>query len=426
MKSEAITALPLRSVARGASLADGPSIVVCGSVAAGFESVVDELERCFVERGEHGAAFAAVVDGRPVVDLWGGYADWSAHRLWRTDTIAGIFSGTKGLVAVCLSLLIERGLLDLDAPVCAYWPEFSACGKEDILIRHVVSHEAGLPGLATPVSLEEATDAARMAALLAAQPAAWPPGTRVCYHALTFGWLCGELVRRIDGRTVGEMFQDEVASPLALDAWIGLPAELEERLAVLERGPGFGSQPRDRIASSDHDPVGWSIWANPPRFSGDDLPGNRRYWRAAEIPATNGHASARSMARLYGCLARGGEIEGTRLLRPPTIQAGATCLARGVDPYLDKPVRFGIGFQLQTDSMPFGPVPRAYGHNGAGGSAHGAWPELRVGFSYVTTSLRESHERDERPASLLRALHEAVVIDATRSAPTSAAAGAER
>jgi CubicO group peptidase (beta-lactamase class C family) len=263
------------------------------------------------------------------------------------------------------------------------------------------------------VTPEEATDDRRMARLLAGQPLIWAPGTRLYYHAMTFGWLCGELIRRVDGRSVGRLFGDEIARPLGLDAWIGLPAEHESRVAVLERGRGFGAQRRDGDASPERDQVAWSIWGNPPRYATDPLPVNTRSWRAAEIPASNGVAAARSVARLYGCLARGGEIDGVRLLVPDSLELGSTCLARGVEPYLDKPMAFGVGFELQTEAMPFGPAAVACGHTGAGGSVHGAWPHLKAGFSYVTSMLCESRVPDPRSAALLRALHESLMSEAT-------------
>jgi CubicO group peptidase (beta-lactamase class C family) len=382
-----------------------PLGLVHGFVAPGFEPVAEELERNLTERGDRGAAFAAYVDGRPVIDVWGGLADAEHEVPWRRDTIAGVFSGSKGLVAACLLLLIDRGALDLEAPVCAYWPEFAAHAKDGVLVRHLVSHQAGLPGLATPVTPVEAADDVRMAALLAAQPALRPPGTWLCYHAVTFGWLCGELIRRVDGRSVGHFFAEEVAGPLDLDAWIGLPAEQEPRVAMFERGAGFDVLTG---ASREDDPIAWSIWDNPPRFSSDPLPANTRHWRAAEIPATNGVASARAMARLYGCLARGGELDGVRLLAPRTLELGTTCLGRGVGPFHGEPMAFSVGFGLQTEAMEYGPARVAFGHNGAGGSVHGAWPRSRVGFSYVPNVLCVTEGADPRSAALLRALDDAV------------------
>lgn len=380
-----------------------------GSVRRGYEGVAEEFERNLAERGEVGAAFAAFVDGEPVVDVWGGWADRRRDAEWRGDTLSPVFSGTKGLVAVCLLILIDRGELDLEAPVCRYWPEFAANGKERVLVRHVVAHQAGLPGLETPVSVEEAVDDVRMARLLARQPGLTAPGAQVAYHAITFGWLCGELIRRVDGRSVGRLLREEIADRLCLDLWIGLPEEHEHRVAVVEPGEGFGA-PRQTPAAADGDArTAWSIWDNPPRFSGDGLAANSPLWHAAQIPATNGVCSARSLARLYGCLAGQGEIDGVRLLSRAAVETGRRLLARGRDPQLDTPMAFGVGFQLQTEQMAFGPPRDAFGHGGAGGSMHGAWPGLRTGFSYTPSLLRAISGRvDDRAAALLGALHRAV------------------
>ncbi len=382
-----------------------PDGQIHGLVSPGYEAVAEQFRINFRERGDRGAAFAAVVDGEIVIDIWAGWADQIKRSPWCSDTIAGIFSGTKGFVATCLLLLLERGQLDLDRPVCDYWPEFAAHGKEAVLVRHVVSHQAGLPGLTTPITVDEATDGLRMARLLADQPPICEPGTRLYYHALTFGWLCGELIRRVDGRSVGRMFAEDVARPLGLDAWIGLPLEQEPRVAVIERGPGFAAHAQ---GTAELDPVAWSIWENPPRFTSDPMPINTRSWRAAEIPAGNGIASARAAALLYGCLARGGDMGGVRILRPQTIEQGIRCLARGVEPYLQQTLAYGVGFQLQTDAGPFGNAAIAFGHDGAGGSMHGAWPELRTGFSYVTNTLLRSEGRDPRAVALLAALHDCI------------------
>lgn len=378
---------------------------VRGRVEAGFEPVAEAFARTFAEHGELGAAFAAYVDGRLVVDLWGGVADRDRELPWREDTLVPVFSGTKGLAATCLLLLIERGRLDLDAPVCRYWPEFAARGKERILVRDVVSHQAGMPGLLTPVSLEEATDDARMAALLAEQPRKVSREDGPRYHAVTFGWLCGELVRRVDGRSIGRFFAEEVAAPLGLDAWIGLPERFEPRVARIERDATFADQ---FALTREDDEMAWSIWSNPPRFTGGELAANMRSWHAAEVPATNGIASARSLACLYGCLAAGGAIDGVRLLSPETIAAGTRPLARGHDPFLHMPLAFATGYQLQTSEMALGPVDDAFGHTGAGGSSHGGWPSLGTGFSYAPNRLWTLGDADPRARELLAALRAAL------------------
>jgi CubicO group peptidase (beta-lactamase class C family) len=336
------------------------------SVAPGFEPVAEAFE--------HGS-FAASVDGELVVDIG------------QRDDLVPIFSGTKGLVAICLLQLIEQGRLVLDEPVATYWPEFSS---PDVLVRHVVSHTAGLAALVPPPELEELLDDERMASRVAAQRPLWPPGERLAYHALTYGWLCSGLVRRIDGRSIGTFFADEVAAPLELELWIGLPAELEPRVAELVRAPGYAVS-----------------------FAGDDrslleaqygpllthFPWNRAAFHTAEIPGVNAIGTARSIALLYGGL--------DRILAPETLTLGRTELSRGLCAITRFPYAFGVGFELQTELGTLGPPANAFGHTGSGGSAHGAWPDERVGFSYTPTELR-SFDGDDRARRLLAALHACV------------------
>jgi len=378
---------------------------VAGWTAPGFDRVREAFAANFVERGEVGAAFSAYVDGDKVVDVWGGLADRRNAVRWEEDTLVGVFSGSKGLVGTCMLMLVERGRLDLDAPVAEYWPEFAAHGKGGVTVGDALTHRAGVPGLATPVSIEEATDGARMAALVAAQAPTSAPSDGPRYHAVNFGWICGELVRRVDGRSLGEFLQEEVAKPLGLDAWIGLPAACDRRVAVLERAAAFGEE-QEEVAD---DPLAWSIWSNPPRLSGDEVAGNLRVWRAAEVPGTNGIVAPRSLARLYGCLALGGEIDGVRLLSAETIETARKRVARGRDPYLGE-VAFATGFQAQVPAMmELGPPLDAFGYAGAGGSVHGAWPSLMTGFSYAPNLLGTLTTVDPRSKGLLDALHGSVV-----------------
>ena len=384
---------------------------VGGHVAPGFEPVAETFARTVGVDGEAGGAFAAVVDGETVVDLWGGVADRARGLAWRGDTLTTIFSGTKGLVALCMLMLVDRGALELETPVAAYWPEFAAAGKEDVLVRHVLSHTAGLPGLTTPVTAEESTDHERMAQLLATQPAVTPPGTVCAYHVLTYGWLTGELVRRVDGRSVGRFFHEEVAAPLALEAWIGLPEEQEPRVAPFERTPGFGTEVEPREdggpdAADEHARIVWSVLDNPADRQGFT---DTRAWRAAEVPAANGVATARALARVYGCLARGGELDGVRLLSPATAALAGREIVRGHDPYRDLPIEYAAGFHLNGPDEDLGPVDDAFGHGGAGGSTHGCWPGLRTGFSFTTNLL--DGPVNPRGARLLGALH-GVLADA--------------
>jgi len=382
--------------------------VVCGHVEPGFEPVAEAFAANFAERGELGAAFAATLDGRPVVDLWGGVADAATGRPWLEDTMQVIFSGTKGVTALCMAMLLDRGSLKLDDPVSVHWPEFAAHGKEAITVADVATHCSRLPGVRAPVGEQELLDPGRMAALLAEQEPESDPRAQFIYHALTYGWLCGELMRRVDGRSLGRFLAEEVAAPLDLELWLGLPPELEPRVAALSYGPNWGQSPPARRDPFPGDDLWASIYENPPLFIAPELNWNLPAWHAAEIAGANAIGTARSIARMYGALACGGECDGVRLLSAQTLKLVATPLASGVEPHYGVPMVIGVGFELQTEHAQFGPVEQAFGFTGAGGSVHGAWPEERVGFSYAMNELRDDLSGDGRPAALLAALHACV------------------
>jgi CubicO group peptidase (beta-lactamase class C family) len=386
---------------------DTHDIVVGGFVAPGFDAVRDAFEANFGVRGDLGAAFALTRGEETLVDLWGGVADRSEGRTWQPDTLQAIFSGTKGLVALCLAMLADRGALELDAPVARYWPEFAAAGKGDIRVRDVASHQARLPGIRVPLEHDEILDDRRMAALLAAQPAETDPRAASVYHALTYGWLCGELVRRADGRSVGRFFAEEVAGPLELELWIGLPPALEGRVSQLAYAPdwGEGGWTAEQIAG---DAFLGRVLNNPPLFPPRLNPWNRPAWHQAEIPGAGGVGTARAVARLYACLAAGGELGGVRLLSAATLERVLRPLSRRFDPVARAEQAFALGFELQTAPHPFGPPPDAFGHRGAGGSAHGAWPSLGAGFSYAMNLMRDDEPLDPRAQALLTAAHEAL------------------
>ncbi|MER5748689.1 serine hydrolase domain-containing protein [Streptomyces sp. NPDC002088] len=375
---------------------------VQGTTSPGFEAVTEVFARNFERYGEVGAAFAAYRDGEPVVDLWGGLADPATGRAWRADTLQLVFSGAKGLTSACVLLLAERGLLDLDAPAAHYWPEFAAAGKERITVAEILSHQARLPGVQQPVSNEELLDHAHMAKLLAAQPPSDDPRAGFVYHALTWGWLTGELVRRVDGRTVGALFAEEFARPLGLDVRLGLPDEEHHRVAVTLAGPGVLPSPQ----SEDEDSFR-ALTRNP--LTAPDAPAlwNSPAFRRAGLPAVGAYVTARSMARFYACLARGGELDGIRVLKESTVALARRELRRGVSPLWGTPMAYGAGYELRTELALFGPPPDTFGHAGAGGSRHGAWPGERVGFSYAM-NLTRAEFPDRRPLDLLAALHDAV------------------
>ena len=378
-----------------------------GTCDARFEPVRRAFARNFEDLGEVGAAVAVHLDGQLVVDLWGGQADAANEKPWEEDALALVFSTTKGWTAVCALLLWERGQLDIDAPVAEVWPEFGAAGKESITTRHLLSHQAGLPAFDDPMTIEECHDLECVTARLAAQAPRWQPGTAHGYHAITYGWLVGEVIRRVSGRTVGRFFDDEIAEPLGLDTYIGLPAELHERVAKLlpidinRLPPSLLNDPKTQaIASKILDPesLTFRVFTNPPVLSGvDDFNSAEMY--AAEWPAANGITTARSMAKLYG------ELACDRVLSTDTLDAAETPQVDGPDQVLVLNTRFGLGFALPSDVVDYAPTGAGFGHDGAGGSVGFADRRTRVGFGYVMNQMGLSLGTDERVRNLTRALY---------------------
>jgi len=377
---------------------------VHGHCDARFARVREIFEESFARGDELGAAVAFVLDGETVVDLWGGWCDADRRRPWRRDTLANVYSTTKGLTALCAHQLVERGLLDLDTPVARYWPEFSQAGKGELPVRWLLSHQAGLPAVRKPLPPGALYDWQAFTAALAEQEPWWEPGTRHGYHALTFGHLVGELIRRVSGKSVRTFLRENVAGPLDAEVHIGVPPEAAGRVADLHGDPlprtlpsadsgGAASPPgvpgalRQFLRDLDDPTTMAGATFNNPRLVKNS--GNTPRWRTAEIPAGNGHASALGIARVYGALARGGELGGVRLLAPESIERATEEQAFGPDAVLGGlPMRFGLGFMLRHDFMPFTPSPRAFGHPGAGGSIGAADPDAKVGFAYVPNAMK--------------------------------------
>lgn len=368
-----------------------------------FENVRFAFEASFVKTRELGAAIAFTLDGVPVVDLWAGHVDRAKTKPWQKETIVNTYSTTKGMTALCAHQLVERGALDLDTPVAHYWPEFAAQGKEQIPVRWLLSHQAGLPAVRKPLPDEFLFDPRAMAAALAAEKPWWTPGTKHGYHAVTFGFLVGELVYRVSGESIGNWFRHNVAEPLDADFQIGIPEKDDARVTDLlgsilppklgERTEGGPPPARIKGPLADFmrdmaDPstmVG-AAFSNP-RQRRNVV--NTRAWRGAEIPAANGHGSARALARIYGALACGGEVDGVRILEPASVDRARTEQASGPDAILAAmPIRYGLGFMLCSKTMPLSPSPNAFGHAGAGGSLGMADPDARVGFGYVMNQMK--------------------------------------
>jgi len=373
-----------------------------GRVDEGYGPVADAFRANFEHHGDVGAAFCLHVDGEPVVDIWGGEA--SPGVPYDADTLQLVFSTTKGATAVVASILAQRGLLDVDAPVVEYWPEFGANGKEHIPVRWLLSHQAGL--LAPSGTLDEADvlAVAPVVADLAAMAPLWEPGTQHGYHAVTYGWLVGEVVRRITGITLGEVFAKEVAGPLGLDFWIGLPEDLEPRVAPLLPSPPPTPEVAELLAVvMGPGTLAWrALTVNGAvDFADAAHVFNRRGYHATEMPAANGITNARSLSRLYAaCI---GEVDGVRLLEPDQMERARAEQVRGPDAALMVESAFGLGFWLDTENdRKLG--PGSFGHAGAGGSLGFAHPESGVAFGYVMNQMAGGLIDDPRTNGLIDAV----------------------
>ncbi|HYR95491.1 MAG TPA: serine hydrolase domain-containing protein [Candidatus Binatus sp.] len=354
-----------------------------GICDARFAAVRAAFTGNFEKHGEIGAAVAVEIDGRVVVDLWGGHADAARHAPWRRETLVNVFSVGKGPTALCALMLAHRGRLELDAPVSRYWPEFAAGGKGSITVRQVLCHQAGLPSVRAPLPDDAMLRWDVMTAALASQEPWWRPGTRHGYHVNTFGFLVGEVVRRLSGRTLGAFLHEEIARPLGADFHIGLSAKDEPRVAEFfwppEMDPAAHAVPG---TLTDEQRMIRNTYVNPPGLSGHGVV-NTSPWRRAEIPSTNGHATARGVARVYAALAAGGTLDGIELVGRGTLAEAIREHANGPDAVLGRASRFGLGFQLPQPERPLGPHAGAFGHFGAGGALGFADPEAGVAFGYV-------------------------------------------
>ncbi|MFC4912076.1 serine hydrolase domain-containing protein [Actinomadura gamaensis] len=334
-----------------------------------------------LDGGDVGGAVAVFVDGEPVVDVWGGFADAARGVPWERDTIVNVWSVTKTMTALCALVLADRGELDLAAPVARYWPEFAAAGKEKVLVRHVLSHTAGLPDWEGPV--DELYDWTSATARLAAQAPQWEPGDAAGYHSITQGFLVGEVVRRITGRSLGQFFADEIAGPLNADFQIGLPAEDDHRVAPTVPPP---TKDEDYAASAP----GTSVAGIRVRD------GNSVAWRRAQIPAASGFGNARSVALVQSVMACGGAARGVRLLSRAGCDRAWEEQFNGEDRLLGRHARYGLGYGL------FGTT---YGWGGWGGSLVMIEPDRRLVMAYVTNQMREPSD-DTRGLEMLMAAYE--------------------
>jgi CubicO group peptidase (beta-lactamase class C family) len=390
-----------------------------GTCAPQFDEVRTEFERDFAERGEVGASVHVTLDGEPVVDLWGGVADPATGRLWSEETVVHVWSCTKAATALCAHILASRGELDLNAPVVKYWPEYGANGKDATLVRHVLSHQAGLPVLTAPLAAGAFYDWDLITSVLAAQEPLWEPGTRHGYHGLTFGFLVGEIVRRVTGLSLGRFFEKEVSGPLGLDFWMGLPEDLEPHVAptipVDPAQPGVLLPSLFTTALTQPESVPGLLLLN---NGGYMAPGesDSRAAHAAEMGAIGGISNARGLAGLYRPLALGGAYNGVRLVEESQIPQMSAVAVAGLDSVVLVPTRFALGFQKATDNTHLPANDRegllisedAFGHNGMGGSLGFADPGARISFGYAMNRQGPGLGVNERGQSLVDAVYRAI------------------
>jgi CubicO group peptidase (beta-lactamase class C family) len=388
--------------------------LIGGDVAEGYGKVADAFRANLAAGHEVGAAVAVYRDGAKVVDLWGGYRNGLTKDPWQRDTMVNMFSTTKGVASLAVTVAASRGLIDYDARVADYWPQFAQAGKAEVTVRQLLSHQAGLSALDAPLLLADLSDQDTLSAALAAQAPAWPPGTRHGYHALTLGWYESELIRHTDpaGRTLGQFFADEIAAPLGLDLHIGLPASVNRDLIAHLHG-----WPRAKalLHLNAMPPRLTLALLNPRGLTGRtvNLPNdvdamrdyNREDIRTVEIPAANGIGTARSVAKAYGCAATGGRELGLTADTLAAVTKSAVTPTGGIrDKVLHVDSMFSLGYCKPVPHFTFGSSDKAFGTPGLGGSFGFADPDTGVGFAYVMNRLGFHLWSDPRELAIRQAL----------------------
>lgn len=367
-------------------------VKINGKSAPAFADVAAEFERNFTERGDVGAALAIVVDGEPVVDLWAGDLDKAGTRPWAADSVVNVWSTTKAVNALCFALLVDRGVVAYADPVARWWPEFAAHGKGGVTIAQLLSHQAGLCSFRDPAVVEDFYDQPKAAARLAATEPLWPPGSRSGYHAISIGVLAGELFRRITGRSLGQFIASELSGPMGLDLTLGLPVSEEARRAEMIAPPELATS----NMATDLNPSQMAAYLNPVI---EPLLPNTAAWRACELSSANGFSNARSLARLFGAVARGD------LLKPETLAQATAKRIEGVDEVLGVQARWGAGFLLNTDGL-YGPQARAFGHSGWGGSFVVVDPVAKAAIAYTMNRMGVDLVGDPRDVALIAAAYQ--------------------
>jgi len=391
-------------------------MAVHGTCDQRFQDVRQEFERNFQERDEVGASVCVAVGGHTVVDLWGGLANKRTDAPWTEETVSIVFSSTKGATAICAHILASRGELDLDAPVAKYWPEFGQSGKENIPVKMLLNHQAGLPAVRETLPQGAYADWDLVVNALAKEEPFWEPGTRNGYHALTFGWLNGEVVRRVSGKSLGTFFKDEIAQPLGLDFWIGLPEDKESRVApMIPAKPDPARRLFQELAKPGT--IQALTMGNMGGYMGPPPMFDSRAAHAAEIGGAGGVTNARGLAGMYEPLALGGKKGNVELVNSETLaRMGCVSSATGEDAVLIMPTRFALGFMKTMDNRkePAGVQDsvliseEAFGHVGAGGSFGFADPKAGMSFGYTMNKMGPGLSLNERGQSLVDAVYRAL------------------
>jgi len=374
-----------------------------GSARAGFEPVEEAFRLNFAEDSplpDLGASFAVIQGDSVLVDLWAGHADLAKARPWRRDSLANVYSTTKGVAAACATLLHSRGQLDYQAPVARYWPQFAQAGKGEISVELLLSHQAGLSGLRAPCTIEDLYDWDLMVERLAAETPLWAPGSVAGYHAITWGFLVGELVRRIDGRSIGAFLREELCAPLEADVFIGVPEDQDSRVAQIVKPRVAPVQSLAEMTEILRLTLG-----NPTIEA--EVPNNRA-WRAAEIPAANGSANAMGLARLYAPLANGGRWRGKEYYTPEALARATAHRFVGVDINLGVEIRWSAGFFGNNPQRWYGPNDAAFGHSGWGGSCAFADPVSGLAVAFAMNQMDANLHGDPRTIRLMDALYACV------------------
>ena len=375
-------------------------IVIQGECDPRFTAVREALERNFAERGEIGSAVAVYYRGEKVVDLWGGHLDAARTRPWRADTLCLMYSIAKSMCALCVHILADRGQVDLEAPVAAYWPEFAQNGKDAIRVRHILSHNCGVC-FADAAAPGDIFNDDNMRRALAVQAPAWPVESKGAYNTVNIGHLAGEVVRRITGQRIQDFLQENVCRPLGAQYFLGVAEHDLARCADLTPNPGGSTLAQ--AASNPDSPVA-RAWRPMPKGFGVAVQ-NSTVFRRAGVPSFGGFGEARAMARIYAALANGGEIDGVRLLSPEAVARATTLQWREeADGMTGRPIRMAMGFWKNTPvHAPMGPNPNAFGHPGSGGARALADPDRNLALCYVTNYQCERRSVGERPEAIVEA-----------------------